>query len=100
MSCREISGSARMRGEVRLRPVANRGGRRKKRPPYRGDLRDQRISANPSAALLCLFFGCGCRFGRELKYCRFLTVSQHSQQDDAAVRKFERVMMSMRLILV
>src|SRR5271170_1316075 len=66
-----------------------------------GDLHNrQQVSANPSDAFLCPFFGHGCRLGRELKYRCVLTITEHSQQDDASVREFERIVMGMRPVFI
>ena len=72
----------------------------KERPPNSSDLYNQRISAGKGNALLRLFLGRSCGLGRKLKYRCFLTVAEHGQQDDAPIRKFERIMMHPRLFLV
>jgi hypothetical protein len=49
---------------------------------------------------LGLRLGCGSRLYRKLEHCCFLTFAHVSQAHDLAVRKFQRIMMHTRLVLV
>src|SRR5262249_20844522 len=51
-------------------------------------------------APLSLRLGCGRRLRGKLQDCRLLTLDEFGQQDGLPIRKFERVMMHSRLVLV
>jgi hypothetical protein len=59
-----------------------------------------RESADVRDPFLGLCLGCGSGLCRKLKYCCFLTFKHVSQAHDLAVRKFQRVMMCSRIVLV
>src|SRR5271166_5493356 len=57
-------------------------------------------SADVCHPFLGLRLGCGSGLRRKLEHCCFLTFAHVSQAHDLAVRKFQRIMMHTRLILV
>jgi hypothetical protein len=76
------------------------GGSQMERPPSSIIEAGEQISARIGDALLGLFLGRCCRLRWELKHGCLLTVAKHRQQDDAPVRKFKRIMVRPRLLLV
>ena len=60
----------------------------------------RKLSAYVSDALLGICFGRGHWLRRQLKHRCFLTLTQFCQENNAPIRKFERIMVLHRLVLI
>ena len=80
-----------------MHPAATRA--RKSRPAYI-NRSCRKLSAYVGDALLGICFGRGHWLRRQLKHRCFLTLAQFCQENNAPIRKFERIMVLHRFVLI